>query len=292
MVVILAILSIPYYTYYIAPYNRTVIAVDNSEVSMRDFLERTRLAGVDPMSMLQTLTEEQLVKLMAPRYGLQVTDADVDNMLMNLASGGTGEVSEVEFEEWYRQRLNDSGLSDSQYREIVHARLLISRLKVYLAERVPTAAEQVHLHAIAVPTYDEALEVAARLEAGEDFAGVARELSIDTGSRENGGDMGWLPAAASVFEEQLAALAVDQVSPPLPYYPQTGAPASNAMPEAYYILRVSEKDGARQLEEAHREVLQLRAFERWFLEESRNHTITYDFDSETYAWMRWQLQKG
>ena len=291
VVVILIIIGVPYYQNYIAPFNRTVITVDNTEISTRYFLDRTRLAGADPMSMLQTLTEEQLVKLMAPQYGIQVTDADVDAALRSLAGGGTGEVSDVEFKEWYRQWLNDSKMSDSQYREIVRTRLLTGRLKAYLGERVPAVAEQVHLHAIAVLTYEEAQNAAARLEAGEDFASLAREVSMDTGTRENGGDMGWLPPVASIFEEEISALEVNRASPPIPYYSQTGKAAGTAMPEAYYILLVSEEDSARPLEDEHREILRYKAFELWFLEESRNHTIKYDFDSETYAWMLWQLQK-
>jgi parvulin-like peptidyl-prolyl isomerase len=292
VVVILGILAIPYYQNYIAPFNQTVITVDNVQISMKYFLERTRLAGSDPMSMLQTLTEEQVIKLMAPQYGIQVTGTDIDQKLRNMASDGTGDISDIEFREWYRQQLNTNKVSDSQYRELVSISLLTSRLQAYLAERIPTVAEQVHLHMIAVLTYEEAQKVEERLKAGEDFASVAREVSIDTSSKDKGGDLGWLPPAVSVFADQITALEVNKISPPMAYYSQTQATTGTQTPDFYYILMVSEKDSARQVDDNYMEILKARALELWLPGEIQNHVIKYNFNSEIYAWVNWQLQKS
>ena len=56
----------------------------------------------------------------------------------------------------------------------------------------------------------------ARIEAGEDFATVARELSDDTMSRNQGGDMGWFAKDAwgSAIAQQLDQLADGQLSQP------------------------------------------------------------------------------
>ena len=56
----------------------------------------------------------------------------------------------------------------------------------------------------------------ARIEAGEDFATVARELSDDTMSRNQGGDMGWFEKNAwgSAIAQQLDQLADGQLSQP------------------------------------------------------------------------------
>ncbi len=290
VVVILAIFVPLYYINYIAPFNRTIITVDDAKVSMRYFLDRTKLADSDPFTMLETLTDELVIKIMAPQYGIQVTDDDIDQELRNLASGGTGDISDVEFEEWYRQQLNNNDISDSQYREMLYINLLTSRLHMYLAERVPTVAEQVHLHLIVVQTYEEVQAVVARLEAGEDFAAVAQEVSIDV-TAEEGGDAGWLPPAISIYEEQIAALEIGEVSAPIAYYSQTETTTSSTMPDMFYIFMVSEKDDARPLEDSHLALLQAMALDSWLAEEIPKHEITYNFNSEIYAWINWQLEK-
>jgi peptidyl-prolyl cis-trans isomerase D len=63
----------------------------------------------------------------------------------------------------------------------------------------------------------EADAVKARLEAGEDFAALATEFSDDTGSKQNGGDVGFTTGTSFVepFETALKALTVNQVSVPV-----------------------------------------------------------------------------
>ncbi len=61
--VILIIFGVFYYQTYVAPFRRVIISVDTVQIRMDYFLQRTRLANSDPMSMLQQLTEEQLIKV-------------------------------------------------------------------------------------------------------------------------------------------------------------------------------------------------------------------------------------
>lgn len=78
-------------------------------------------------------------------------------------------------------------------------------------------AEEFNAAHILVETEDEALAVIARLESGEDFAELARELSTDFGSGANGGDLGWFGTGVMVppFEEAVLSLEVGEVSAPV-----------------------------------------------------------------------------
>lgn len=80
----------------------------------------------------------------------------------------------------------------------------------------PPATEWSASH-ILVATEEEAQAVEARLAAGEDFAALAQELSMDTGSGAQGGALGWFGPGAMVpeFEAGVAALRPGQVSAPV-----------------------------------------------------------------------------
>lgn len=64
---------------------------------------------------------------------------------------------------------------------------------------------------------EEAAAVKARLDAGEDFAALAKEVSDDPGTSNNGGDMGYVEHGSfdPAFDDALFALEENQVSEPV-----------------------------------------------------------------------------
>lgn len=61
---------------------------------------------------------------------------------------------------------------------------------------------------ILVKTEQEAKDIIAQLGKGGDFAKIAREKSLDPGSKDKGGDLGWFPPAAMVkpFSDAVSSL--------------------------------------------------------------------------------------
>jgi len=291
-VVIVLILIIVGVSLYLnaAPFRRIIITVDDTSINMDYFLMRTRLAGADAMKMLEVLTNELLIKVAAPQYVAEVSPEDIDQELRRTASGESETISESEFKEWYRQLLNEIDISDSEYREIVATSLLAARLHEYLAARVPTVVEQVHLHAILLETYEDAEKVRARWEAGEDFADLAREVSLDEVSGEKGGDLGWFPRGVLVygFDDIVFNLAIGDVSEIVPY---SADPMAEEM--FYYFFMVSEKADAREIDEDPLQILKAKALDDWLSAEikSPKHKIEWNFNSEIYAWINWQQAK-
>jgi len=297
--IILIIVGIGWYLTYGANYGRTVITVDDISLNMRYFLKRCELSGSDPLSMLTNLTKEEIVKMEAPRYGIKVTPEEIDQELRRMAGGESGNITESEFKEWYRQQLNETGLSDSEYREITAAGLMASRLYTYVAAGMNTIVEQVHLNVIWLDTLEEAEKVRARWEAGENFADLARALSLDANSRDAGGDLGWVPrgvAYESMYDDVIFSLGTDNVSEPLAYYDTSISDYTSPAYETYYLFMVSEKADARQVDDKYLSTLAYNAFNDWISAAMEQHTINYrglhdGFDSETYAWINWQLSK-
>lgn len=70
---------------------------------------------------------------------------------------------------------------------------------------------------ILVATEEEALALKAELDDGADFATLAKARSTDTGSGQNGGDLGWFGIGAMVkpFEDAVVAAEVGQVTAPI-----------------------------------------------------------------------------
>lgn len=67
---------------------------------------------------------------------------------------------------------------------------------------------------ILVKTEAEAKDIIAQLGKGADFAKIAKEKTLDTGSKEKGGDLGWFSPATMVkpFSDAVAALQKGGVS--------------------------------------------------------------------------------
>jgi foldase protein PrsA len=294
VIVLIAVIVVVSLSLVGGPLRRTIIVVDDTSIRMDYFLKRARLAGADPIGMLESLTNEQIIKLGAPQYAGQVYPEDIDQELRRIAGGEDETITESEFKEWYRQQLNETGLSDAEYRDITATAILTNRLHEYLAVRVPTIARQVHLYAIVLQTYEDAEEVRARWEAGEDFADLAQEVSLDEAAKENGGEIGWFPAGVldTTFDYVAFTLSAGDVSQPVAYAPDPSATEQLI----YYLFWVSEIADAREVDEDSMGVLRSRVLEFWLATEIQLHEISYHgltngFDSETNAWINWQLSR-
>jgi peptidyl-prolyl cis-trans isomerase D len=96
-------------------------------------------------------------------------------------------------------------ISERTIRSAYEADLLRKKLRDDIAKDIPQTEEQVWARHILVETEEAANAAYERLQGGEDFAVVAQEISKDTGSGANGGDLGWQPRSFFVTEFSDAA---------------------------------------------------------------------------------------
>ncbi|MDD4875963.1 MAG: peptidylprolyl isomerase [Dehalococcoidales bacterium] len=291
IVIILIVIGIGYYFSDNAKYSRIdIITVDDTSISMNYFIKRTAYANSDPFAMLEILTNELIIKQAAPSYGIEISEEEVDQFLRIVAQGESETISEIEFKEWYRQQVNESGFSSSEFRDMVRTTLITISLNDYLAERIPTVAEQVHLYYILSATYEEADNIRARWEAGEDFSDLAIEASYDEESKEAGGELGWIPRG--VMKSELDGLIFD-LSPGVISEVITDVVDATAEEPTYiYILfLVAEKDDAREIDDNSLQLLKDNAIESWLLEEMNLHELNWNFNSEIHGWINYQLSK-
>ncbi len=106
-------------------------------------------------------------------------------------------------------RMVKLGFDDEIFRKFFEAQLLETKLREVIAADVASTQTQVWARHILVADEQAAKDIIVRLQAGEDFATLARELSTDTGSGLNGGDLGWFGTGAMVPEFETAAFALE-----------------------------------------------------------------------------------
>jgi len=119
--------------------------------------------------------------------------------------------------------------------------------------------------------------VVERLNAGEDFATVAKEMSSDTATKDADGEKGWVAQEEldASYSAKVFALEVGQLSEPL------------EVQGGFLIVQVEEKQAGRPLESAQRDAIGSRYFGLW-LDEQRTLEPTTNwvsFDADKYEWV-------
>ncbi len=290
VVVLLSIAGVFYYQTRIAPFKRTLLVVDNTNITMDYFIKRVKWANGDPSSVLEQLTYEQIVKIMAPGYGISISDSQVDQQMRvevayskenttEVTTEAIAAVTDSELDEWYSSQLKTSGLTDLEYREVIRTDLLAAALQNYLADLVPTTGDQVHLYVSVSETEAGANSVIERVNAGESFAAVAKEVSVDE-SREKDGELGWVPRGVTPFDDVIFQLEVG--------HPSGAVKLSSGQ---YAVFFVTEVAADREIEDDVLQVLKSRALYTWLEQEVPKHSVSNNLDEKTLSWVNSQLAK-
>lgn len=119
------------------------------------------------------------------------------------------------------ERFKERSILDHLMREEVDSRVTVTleEMKAYYAANPGgfTAPDDMRASHILVKTEEEALDVKKRLDQGEDFAALARKISLDLATRFKGGDLGPVKKGQTIpqFEKTLLALKVGETSHPV-----------------------------------------------------------------------------
>lgn len=177
----------------------------------------------------QTLQELLNEKVLSKKY--KVTDAEV-NQKVDEIKGQAGAN--------FQMLLMQNNIKDEkELKKIIKSQLLMEKaaskdvkvtdkeLKQYYDNYKP----EIKARHILVKDEKTALEVKKKLDAGEKFEDLAKKYSTDTGSAQNGGDLGWFGPGKMVpdFDKAAFALKVNEISAPV------------KSEYGYHIIQVTEK---------------------------------------------------
>lgn len=292
IIIILVIVGVGYYQQYVVPFQRTVITFDDTVIKMRYFLDRARLNSSNGISTLQYLTNELCIREGAERYGITVTSQDIDNTLRKLAAGSdNATITDAEFREWYRQLLNDTKMTDSRYREMTSLTIMETRLREYVVKDLPSTSEHAHVYVLYLTTYDEAVAVKERIDAGESYYKVAREVSLAAVGEELEGEYGWIPRGVKVLNQDPFLWEAGKTSQVLAYLDESSSSTSTTPQIAFYYLFYISEIEDREIEAGYLSEVNNTIFEKWLTDEYGMHDIHYVYDSVIDKWVSWQLSK-
>lgn len=206
--------------------------------------------------VLDWLIDQALIEQTAQRMGITISDAAV-NAELEKARGDDA----AKFAKW----LEENGLTEESFRANLRSELLGAAVRDAVTAYIPDRMEQVHLRHILVASEQEARQILAQIKTNDDFVRLAKLHSIDMGTRESGGDLGFYPRGVLSPEIDRVAfnIVVGQISDVI----QTSF--------GYHIIQVLERDPAREVTEEMMLALRQEAFMSWLEAERARAQIEY-----------------
>lgn len=200
--------------------NEAVATVDGNEIT-KDMLY-DELVKTGGEAALNNLINQKMVDEAAKQQKVTVSQADIDERVKEM-------VEQYGSQENLDQALQQYGMTMDNLKENLMVNLKVTKLinpEVTDKEVSDTfeqykeqfnTPEQVRTSEILVKTEDEAKAIIKELEGGKDFAELAKEKSLDTATKEKGGDTDFY--AKGQKEEAITnaafKLAKDEVSAPV-----------------------------------------------------------------------------
>ncbi len=236
IVAVFAIVGTGWYLIQYQPLHRMVIRVNDTKFNMDYYIKTLKLYSAGQSfdyvyslagEAVQVIEESELIRQGAMKLGISVSDREVDEKLGS-----------------------QTPPLGRDYRDIVRAQMLVSKLRdEYFDPQVPKLAEQRHVMAMLLESESQAAEVAGRLKAGEDFGKLGGELSLDSLSQADEGDLGWHP------KDVLAQLLGTSIPAEHAFNLEAGVLSQPVYDEeiyksvGYWLLEVSER--REEIQEAH-----------------------------------------
>jgi len=119
--------------------------------------------------------------------------------------------------EKYLTDLKSYNLKESDLRQYWKTQLLRQKVFEAVTSGVSSDADQVWARHILVASEEDGKKTLSRIKSGEDWSTVASEVSIDTATKNTGGDLNWFPRGVMVkeFEDAAFSMKVGETSQPV-----------------------------------------------------------------------------
>jgi len=220
----------------------TVASVNGEKITQGQLNEAlTEQYGAE---VLNSLIADKIVELEAKKLKVSVTDDEVDAEYKDYVEQYGGEES-------FKQLLATYNMDEKVIKNDIKKYLLTKKVmedyvkitddevKSYFEENKDAYNQQEQVEASHILVEDEktAKEVIKKLKDGEDFAKLAKEYSTDTGTKDDGGYLGYFGKGEMVEEFENAAFAMKKGS-------ISSEPVKTDY--GYHIIKVTDKKEAKE----------------------------------------------
>ncbi|KRE49173.1 peptidylprolyl isomerase [Paenibacillus sp. Soil724D2] len=193
---------------------KTVAKVNGVSISSTQLYEAMVASGGE--QTLDSLITTELVSQEGQKAGIQITDADLNSEITSIQSSYS---SEDEFQ----QALTSYGMTLDDLKNNLKTQVLLKKIlapqvtvsddeiKQYYDDNLESlkVPEQVQASHISVATKEEADAILAELKNGGDFATLAKEKSVDTATKDKGGELGYFSSGKKEQAVETSACALD-----------------------------------------------------------------------------------
>ncbi len=179
----------------VATVNGAAISQEELDLNVEQFKAMYESYGIDTSdeqlqlnlrnSLLDTLILQELLVQEAENRELTVSDDIVAERVQAVKDAYYDGDDAA-----YKTALEESGYTVESYAAAIKEQMTIEALQQDLINH-PEVVDVAKARHILVETEEEALDVITQLDAGADFAALAKEVSTDVGSAVEGGDLGY-----------------------------------------------------------------------------------------------------
>lgn len=220
------------------PGDEVVVSTSIGDITQEEFYNSMKEIAGD--QLLQQVVVEQILN---DKY--EVTDEEIDAELATVKE---------QYGEGYEAALAQSNVTEEMLKSNIRFTLLqekatkdVEITDEEIQKYYDQASQELNARHILVEDEATANEIIEKLNAGEDFAELAKEFSTDPGSGAQGGDLGWFSVGTMVpaFNDAAYALEIDKISEPV------------QSDFGYHIIQVKEKRAVKDygtLEEKKEEI--------------------------------------
>ena len=220
------------------PGDEVIVSTANFEITQDEFYNEVKKLAGD-----QLLQQVVLEKILNDKY--EVTDEEIQAEFDTLTE---------QYGDQFEALLESNGLTEETLKQNIRFNLLQTKAmdEIEISDKeiqayYDQAKYELNARHILVETEEEAKAIIEELKNGADFAQLAKEKSVDTGSGAQGGELGWFSVGAMVAEFNDAAYALELNTVSEPVQSEFG----------YHIIEVKEKrevEGYGTLEEKKEEI--------------------------------------
>ena len=156
---------------------------------------------------LGQLIDDALVEQAAQKQNVNVSANEINSRVQQL-------INDAGSREKFNQYLQNNQLTIQDLCQQIRAFLFSEAMTERVTASLPTRVEQVHVAHILFAKKQDADAALQKLKSGTDFAVLAKQVSQDEATRDNGGDLGWFPhdVMPPEFEQAAFALKVGEIS--------------------------------------------------------------------------------